>query len=338
MWYEAEGKDTDVVLYSRVYLSRNIKGFPFPKKMNPPDKDSVINIVRQAVSGCDMNFARVDELDDKAKADIFNQYYAPYEFLNDFDYSAFLLNKEQNLGMLVNGLEHMSIVSFESGNNIEDAYKRAEKLVVGLERQMDIAYSEKLGFLTSDTNFVGTALQVGYLVAIPGIEKTAGALQLLAKRIGQYDWVIETANVNNNPKEPGIFCIHNIATLGVTEQEIINSASYVVEDLIKLERTCRKNIMKKKAPVVEDQYYRAYGILKYARKLEFTEVLNLLSWLRLGQDFIKGNDCDISWHKINMITHITRRDYDTFMDSNRGMLKMSANATKIRKVLKGDEA
>ena len=337
MWYERPGKDTDVVLSSKVTIVRNIKGFSFPSKMSDADRENAMGMIRQAGGNMGFNFIRCDEMDDTAKEDVFDQYYCKYNFLNSEQKTAFLLGKKEGLGVLLGDKEHISIVSFISGDDVVSAYKSAEEVAEKFEKEMEIAYSDKLGFLTSDIRYVGTGLSISFLVSLPGIEKTAGALAILSKRAEKYDWQIRPILQSDGNKEAGMFEIKSIATLGVSESDMVSRAQKVIADAVKLERSCRTNIYKKKTLIVEDQFYRSYALLRYARKIEATEVLNLLGWLRFGLDNIKESEVDLDWDTINMLTHKVRRDY-TAVDSRGRKNAASAGirADKIRKALKKD--
>ena len=211
MWYEKKGKDTDVVLSTKVTIMRNIKGFQFPAKMNDADRENAMGMMRQAAGNMGFNFIRCDEMDDNAKKDLYDQYYCKYAFLNDNKKTAFLLGQKEGLGVTLNDREHMAIESFVPGSDAVSAYKAAEEVAVNFEKNMEIAYSDKMGFLTSDIKYVGTGLQISFLVAIPGIEKTAGALMILSKRAEKYDWVISPILQADGNKENGMFEIKSIA-------------------------------------------------------------------------------------------------------------------------------
>ena len=337
MWYELPGKDIDVVLSSKVTIVRNIKGFAFPAKMSDADRENAMGMIRQAGGNMGFNFIRCEEMDDAAKEDIFNQYYCKYDFVNSDSKTAFLLGKKEGLGVLLGDKEHISIVSFTSGDDVTAAYKAAEEVAENFEKEMEIAYSDKLGFLTSDIRYIGTGLTISFLVCLPGIEKTSGALAILSKRAEKYDWQIRPILQCDGNKEPGMFEIKSIATLGVSESDMVTRAQKVIADAVKLERSCRSNIYKKKTLIVEDQFYRSYALLRYARRIEASEVILLLSWLRMGLGRINESEVDLDWDTLNMLTHKIRRDYSA-VDS-RGRKNTGAaveRADKIRKALKKD--
>lgn len=339
MWYENEGNNKDVILSTKIVLSRNIKGFPFPPKMSDADRENVLGMVRQAAGSMDLNFVRTDELDDTAKADLYNQFYSGYAFLNSDAKTGYLMSKTDGLGVVINSTDHINIVSMVPGSDVVTAYKRADELAVKFEQSMDIAYTDKFGFLTSQIKSVGTGMQLMMTLALPGIEKTEGAVQVLAKRVEKYDWQMIPMTHQDGLRESGIYVLSNVATLGITEQEIIDRTRKVQEDIIKLENTCRKNICAKKKSIVEDQYYRAYATLSYCRRIETAEALTLINWLRLGQNFVDTSDADLDWNKINKLTQKVRRNYsDSAGKGMRPKDKSVARAKLIRDIMKGGQA
>lgn len=338
MWYEEQGRNTDVVLSTKVVINRNIKGFPFPVKMSDADRENVLGMVRQAAGPIGLNFVRTDELDDTAKQDLYERFFAGYSFLNNNAKTGFLLSKTDGLGVVINSTDHISINSMVAGSDLGTAYTRANDLAVEFEKSMDIAYTDKFGFLTSQIKSVGTGMQIMITLAIPGIEKTEGAVQVLGRRAEKYDWQIIPMTQNDGLRQSGIYVLTNVATLGVTEQDMLTRTQKLIADIIKLEKTCRKNICSRKKIIIEDQYYRAYATLRYCRRIESSEALTLINWLRLGQDQIDTSEADLDWSKINKLTQKVRRNY---MDSNtkgvRPATRSSARATMIRDIIKGVE-
>ncbi len=337
MWYENEGKNKETVLSTKVVINRNIKGFPFPSKMTEADRENVLGMVRQAASSMGLDYVRTDELDDTAKADLYNQFYAGYNFLNSEDKTGFLLSKTEGLGVVINSTDHLSIVSMVAGSDIGTAYRRADELAAKFEQSMDIAYTDKFGFLTSQIKLVGTGTQLLMTLALPGIEKTEGAAQVLAKRAEKYDWQMIPMVHQDGLRESGIYVLTNVATLGITEEELVDRAQKVQKDIVKLESTCRKNICQKKKIIVEDQYYRAYATLRYCRRIESAEALTLVNWIRLGQDFVDTSESDMDWNKINKLTQRVRRNYQDAgtVKGIRAKDKASIRATMVRDIMKG---
>ena len=79
-----------------------------------------------------------------------------------------------------------------------------------------------------------------------------------------------------------IYEVSNRISLGVTEDEIINNLEGVVENIIQEEIKFRDIVVNKCKDEVEDKIFRAYGILKNAKLMSYKELVELLSYVRLG--------------------------------------------------------
>ena len=78
-----------------------------------------------------------------------------------------------------------------------------------------------------------------------------------------------------------VYQISNKQTLGITELETIKNLKSITDRVIEQERLARK-ILTKKPIELEDEIYRAYGLLLNCRKISSDECIILLSEIRLG--------------------------------------------------------
>lgn len=339
MWNNKNGSETDIVILTKVSISRNIKGFPFCSKMSASDKESVCEIVNKAATDMNLNFQRLDSMSKDEKDDKYRNYMIENSAYVDSIGKGLILDEKNNISIVVNDGEHLKINALCNGADIAGNYSLADMMASVFEINLDIAYSDKYGFLTSDIERMGTGVRISNLVFLPGIEKTTDALNTLAKRLRKYDWKITALKNASGEKIPSLYCLYNVVTLGITEKELISRAAGVVDDVVKLERTCRKNICQRKKKIVEDQFYRAYATLRYARRIDSQEVYSLLSWIRLGLgNFEIEEDIKLSDKKINDITKMMIRETNSFGKSKgMSMATVTESADSIRAILKGDE-
>ena len=61
-WFEDAGKESDIVLSTRIRFARNLKGIPYPKKMTAEDAKKVINLVEAALEEMNYTFTKYDML------------------------------------------------------------------------------------------------------------------------------------------------------------------------------------------------------------------------------------------------------------------------------------
>lgn len=81
-----------------------------------------------------------------------------------------------------------------------------------------------------------------------------------------------------------LFLLANLATFGLSEEEILFHVRHTALDIIGRERQARETLMQQEHRQVEDRVMRALGIARTARLLSFGEAASLLSSLRLGVD------------------------------------------------------
>lgn len=336
MWYEQNGEISDVILSSKIRILRNIKGFSFPKKMSPEEKENVIGMVRQALSSHSLSFVRADELDDENKKTLFENWTISKGFTNDGKGKGLLTNADGSQTVIINDVDHISVQTFSAGGvDIDKSYISAEALTVDIEKAMDVAYSEKMGFLTSHINDAGSGMRIGYLVAIPGITK-AGMLLPFIKKIAKYDWTLIPAFQTRQTKDDFLFILTNTTTLGIDEKKLLEGARSISRELVKAERACRTEIYKKNTAIVEDQFYRSYAILKYGRRISSAESTGLISWLWMCQDKFKDSaEAKLNWGTIRKLTVALCCNLIT-----RSPLPMQRNAVAIEKEsrLRADKA
>ena len=78
------------------------------------------------------------------------------------------------------------------------------------------------------------------------------------------------------------FQFSNQMTLGQPEAEVIDNLLSVIEQVVSHEHEAMAQLQRSKPYEVEDQIWRAVGLLKSARVISSSEAISLLSMLRLG--------------------------------------------------------
>lgn len=86
-WYEKAGKESDVVISTRVRLARNLADMPFPNRMTPDQKAAVERRVRDAIlSGnsaiaSDFDFVQMDDLSNEQAVSLVERHIVSPEFI-----------------------------------------------------------------------------------------------------------------------------------------------------------------------------------------------------------------------------------------------------------------
>jgi len=100
-----------------------------------------------------------------------------------------------------------------------------------------------------------------------------------------------------------IYQISNKQTLGITEEETTKNLKAITDKVIEQEKLARK-ILAKESIELEDEVYRAYGLLTNCKKISSDECSLLLSEIRLGVDL--GIINEITEAKLNKLEIYTK--------------------------------
>lgn len=307
-WYVQTGKDSDIVISSRIRLARNIKGIPFTTKCKPEDLEKVINIMNNEVNslGYGLKLFRMDKIDNVTKLSLIEKHLISPEFVAKTENSitqnlkAILLNDDENICIMVNKEDHLRIQVFSAGLDLENL----KNLIVEIDEKIDEAchYScdRKYGYLTTCPTNVGTGMKVSVMVHLPALTIT-GNINKVLQIVNSFGMNIRGLYGEGTQSLGNIYQISNNQSLGLTEDEIVKNLNIITSKIIEQERLARKNLAKEPLEL-EDRICRSYGILTNARKLTSEECLKLWSDVKLGMDLgiIEGlTDLKVNKIRIN---------------------------------------
>jgi protein arginine kinase len=285
---KAEPGDSDLItLLSSVRMRRNIEGFPFPLKCGKSELyDSAAVILSSlgessALGGCD--FRMIDSLDDASRHLLLEINMITPRFVQGGPGRFLLRDAEGRVACMVNEEDHISISVTNPGLGLTSALNTA----IGMERSLEVnlVRDAVLGYLTSNPAYVGTGMTATVMLHLP-------ALYALDDMTG----VIDTFKRDWNSLELGrwlpfggepcgsFYALSNRITLSVTHEDISRNVSQAAQSLISREMFARHKICCGKGGDVNDRFWRAWGLLRHAKKLSFPEAMDALSFVKLGSD------------------------------------------------------
>lgn len=284
-WYLQNGKESDVVVSSRIRLARNLSNFPFVTKQTKETRNKLEETVKEIVPslGYGLNFVRLQDMDEITKMSLLEKHLVSPNFvMNKENTGAMLINDDENISVMINEEDHLRIQVMASGLDIENLMNFSTELDEKIGKLLPYAYHEKYGFLTSCPTNVGTALRASVMVHLPGLEKT-GNINKILEVINNFGMNIRGIYGEGSKAAANMYQISNKQTLGISESEIVKNLKLITEKIIEQERLARK-ILTRDSIELEDKVYRAYGILTNAKKISSEEARDLLSEVKLGTD------------------------------------------------------
>ena len=283
-WYLQNGKDSDIAISTRIRFVRNINGLKFNlktkeeiEKLDERIRDNLYNI------GYGLKFFKLKDMDNTTKLSLVEKNLISPDFIIDNHLTGgILINDDENICITTGQEDHLKIQVFNSGIDLENTLNLAIEIDKKLEEILGYCINKKYGYLTSCPSDLGTGLRASVMVHLPALAITKNVNQLL-DALSNFGINIRGVFGKSTPSMGNIYQISNKQTLGVTENEIIRNLEIIVQKIIEQERKVRK-ILADNSSKLEDNIYRAYGILSNCRKLSYKESRNLLSMVKLGVD------------------------------------------------------
>ena len=279
-WYQFDGKNSDVVLYSKIRLARNLADAPFPGRMSAEIRKSVSKKLYASIKSSKIanEFDMINLFDIKAAkaASYCEKQLISKEHLKNKEWASFMLSKNEDVSIMLCEEDHIRINAFEAGQNLEEAYKKADAVDNVFISGLKLAYSDKLGFLTASPINLGTGLRASFALHLPAL-KQSNSVNKLTAMVGKLGLSLRELYKGGTGD---IYILSNQVSLGISEKSAIDNVNAICEQIVKQERAARESL--KENIDFEDKIYRTLGILKTARRLDSDEFLNSLSLLRLG--------------------------------------------------------
>lgn len=169
-WYLQNGKESDVVVSSRIRLARNLANFPFITKANHATKQKIEETIKEITPslGYGLQFVKLKDMDDITKMVLVEKHLISPNFaLDKQETGAMLINEEENISIMINEEDHLRIQVMNAGFDLENLMNLATEFDETLGKALPYAYHEKYGFLTACPTNVGTALRISVMVHLP---------------------------------------------------------------------------------------------------------------------------------------------------------------------------
>ncbi len=286
-WLRGEGESSDIVMSSRIRLARNAQGFPFTHRLDKEQGDELVDLAESAVTHSsylkESFFLRQKDLSSLDKQFLLERHLISHEHATTKSEMAVCVSKNEVAGIMVLEEDHFRIQVLRSGFNLQDAWRIINQIDSDLEQSIPYAFHSTLGYLTVCPTNVGTGLRASCMMHLPALvitKQVSKVLQALSKlNLAARGMYGEGTQPSGN-----FFQFSNQVTLGQNETDIIDSLERVIRQIIEQEKEAREILRTKKKDKLEDQIWRALGVLKAARFISSRETTSHLSLVRLGVD------------------------------------------------------
>lgn len=284
-WIYSEASNDNLILFSKISLARNLDGILFTDKLELEEAkknvETLSNIIFNKLDSEELRIIKLWE----HESDYIKSYEAKLLITNELskrkDRGTLVLNKEETISIMINELDHLNIQCLTDGMNLKEVYEIANKIDDLIEEEISYSFHEEFGYLTATPSNVGTGMKATVMLHLPALSMSE-EITNISKGLTQLGMTINPVYIDGNKPYGNIYEVSNRISLGITEEEIINNLEGVVSNIIEEEIKFRDILFNKCKDEVEDKILRAYGILKSAKLISFKELMELLSYVRLG--------------------------------------------------------
>ena len=335
------GPSGDIAVSTRIRLARNLAGHQFPCSASETEKIAVCDIITDAVltnhildfdGECrDFDLASLSEND---RAILLERRLASQEFINgDSCGKHLLVCPLERCSIMVNEEDQIRMQSIRPGFQLNEVYEEINAIDDALSCQLDYAFDERLGFLTSCPTNVGTGMRASVMLHLPGLVLT-GQIAPTIQGINKLNLAVRGIFGEGSENLGNLFQISNQSTLGESEEKTIANLAAVINQLIFHEKRARQTLLDKDRYNLLDYVGRAYGTLRHSYKISSEEALKHLSGVRLGVDLGFFTAVDIA--KVNELfiaigpAHLQKSAGSPISSSERDILRAKLCRDKIK--------
>lgn len=290
-WYNDIGKESKTVISSRIRFARNLKSYPFGKRLSSEKIEEIIDKVAPVLENGGFEKIDFSKISKAEALSYVEKHYASRDFAEKNSPRALMLNEPCGYAVMIGEEDHLRMQCILPGLALNEAYESLCKLDDLIDESFEIAFDEELGYLTHCPTNLGTGMRASVMMFLPALTM-AGRINGLASQLSKIGLTIRGLYGEGTASQGSIYQISNQITLGITEEDSIKKLCDIVNQITESEISLRALITEEKNPALVDRICRAEGTLRHAFMLSSSEFIKLFSDVRLGIDLgiISGID------------------------------------------------
>ncbi len=286
-WYEDTDQIHDVFVMKRLRLVRNKEGCIFSGRLEGEARQEMLKELEATLlpvtgpDGLPFDYLRLDLLDDVQRTALYERRIINYSRIEDKGPVGLAISQDETMSLLIGGDDHLRLQIVSGSRSLDTMWQQLSKMDDVVGEKIPYAFDPKYGYLTTFLTAVGTGLRASVVVHLP-LLSTGNQFRKLVQEFGRFGILIKGLNGEGSENFGALYEVKNQKTLGLSETELISQVAKAAGQLAAHERKVRSLALKTHRLQMEDEVYKSYGVLKYARKLTYKESMKYLSQLRLG--------------------------------------------------------
>jgi protein arginine kinase len=284
-WIKGTGPEPEIVMSSRIRFARNLEKIPFSHWAGKKEKEGVLASIKSVLEKIDYLknslYLEMKDLSAVDKQFLVERHLISRELAAESDSKAVDISQKEIFACMINEEDHLRIQVIQSGLNLEAVLRLIEKLDSALSDKLKFAYDARWGYLTACPTNVGSGMRGSVMLHLPALVMTQ-QINKVIQTISKLNLAVRGLYGEGTEASGNFFQISNQATLGYSEQDLVDNLNRVIRQIIGYEKKAREALSLERKTEVEDKIWRAYGTLSNTRTISSKETIELLSLVKLG--------------------------------------------------------
>lgn len=286
-WFEETEVEKPNIVSSKVRLARNWNEYVFPGKLSDKESKEMLERLNYGLKDIgelntrDYEFAGLEELSELDRRALRERRVLNSAVVAKKTPTGIIISKEEDISIILNGSDHIRIQILSSGLHLHEAWKKANQIDDYINARFSYAFDEKYGYLTSYPTNVGTGMRASVIIHLPTLSMGKKFNGLMAD-MSRFGVSIKGVYGEGRENYGCLYEVSNQKTMGQTERELVDLVSKAATQLNDQENQVRAITLENHRLEQEDEVYKSYGVLKYARRLSMKDAMTFLSQLMLG--------------------------------------------------------
>ncbi len=284
-WLASPGKHHGIVISSRIRLARNLANFPFQRKLSRNRQEEMVAQLAVKVGKATAWPApitlKMTELSEVERAALVERQLISRDLATGKRPAAVHVSPDETCSLMINEEDHLRLQVITPGMSLREGIDQAVTLDQALERHVEWAVHPRYGYLSACPTNTGTGLRASVMLHLPALAETQDLRQVL-RGLGKLHMTVRGLHGEGSEASGHYYQVSNQRSLGQTEIDIVDAILETVDKVVAYEELARQALLDNSRWKLEDRSWRAWGLLSHARTLTYDELIDQLSWLRLG--------------------------------------------------------
>ena len=203
--------------------------------------------------------------------------------MNKKEPAGLFLSEDEGSSLVLGGDDHIRMQFLASGLKLDELWHQADVMDDYVNERFSYAFDEKYGYLTSFPTNVGTGRRACVVLHLPTLSQVR-KFQSIVGDMSRFGTAIRGMNGEGSDNYGSIYENSNQRTLGQSEREIVELVTKAAAQLNNQEMRVRNATLNTQRLEREDEAYKSYGVLKYARRISEKDARIFISQLMAGEE------------------------------------------------------